>query len=240
MAIVVDCNSKEMLGGVFDKIKNSKYLLEIDHHEYRKGFGNLELVDTKAAAVGEIIYEFIKRMGIRVTEKMARNMLTSIIVETNSFRLPVVTPRTFTICAELLRAGVDFYKLSEAVYWSRTKEAVFLSSVSMSKVRFLKRGHLAWSIVTREEFARMKGADEDVDAVANDILSIKGVRLAVFFREKSDKIIRVSLRSKGNVAAIKVANVFGGGGHFDSAGCRIKSNSSSIKKLLEVASRLVK
>lgn len=240
MAIAVDCNSKEMLGSAFPEIKSSKYILEIDHHEYRKAFGNLSLIDTKAAAVGEIIYQLIKRLGLNVTEDMAENILTSIIVETNSFRLPTVRPETFSVCAELLKTGVDFYKLSEAVYWSRTKEAVLLSSACMSKIKFLSRGRLAWSMITRGELARMRGADEDVDAVASDILSIKSVRLAVFFREKNDKTIRVSLRSKGNIAAIKVADRFGGGGHFDSAGCRIKNSKASIHEVLKLAGELVR
>ncbi|MBI4974537.1 MAG: DHH family phosphoesterase [Candidatus Omnitrophica bacterium] len=111
LAISVDCGTKEMLGETFDIFKKAKSILEIDHHEYRKSFGDISLIDHKAAAVGELIYILLADLNIGVTKDMALNILTSIIVETNSFRLPNIRALTFDICAKLIKMRLDFYKL---------------------------------------------------------------------------------------------------------------------------------
>lgn len=240
MAIAVDCNTKEMIGKPFDVIKKAKYILEIDHHEYRRPFGNLFLIDINASAVGELVYKLLKKMKISITKDIARNILTSIIVETNSFRLPVVRPLTFGICESLLKTGVDFYKLSELIYWSKTKETAILSGICMSKLKFFKKEKIAWSIITKKEFSKIRGKDEDVDSVANDILSIKTVRVAIIFREKTRKLLRVSLRSKGRINVAFLASSYGGGGHFDSSGCYIDNKKNSIKEFLHSAKQLIK
>ncbi|MCK9554362.1 bifunctional oligoribonuclease/PAP phosphatase NrnA [bacterium] len=239
LAITVDCNTKEMVGAPFNAIKRAKDILEIDHHMYRKPFGTLSLIDGKAAAVGEIIYKLLKSLNIDITKNIARNILTSIIVETNSFRLPSVKPFTFRVCDRLLLTGVDYNRLSEMVYWLKTKEAAVLSGLCMANIHFLKNDKIAWSIATKKDFSRMGGRDEDVDSVANDMLSIETVKIAILFREKSPGLLRVSLRSKGGINVACLAYKYNGGGHFDSAGCLIANKTSSIQEFLKAAAGLL-
>ena len=240
MAIAVDCNAKEMVGRPFQAMRKAKYILEIDHHEYRKPFGNLFLIDTKAAAVGELVYRLLDYMKISITKDIAQNLLTSIIVETNSFRLPVVRAHTFTICAHLLTTGVDFSKLSELIYWSKTREAAILSGIGMSKLKFIKKGKIAWSMITKRDFSRVRGKVEDADSVANDILSINTVKIAILFREEDAGLLRVSIRSKDGINVASVAYKYGGGGHFDSAGCYITNKKEARAALIRAAKDLLK
>jgi bifunctional oligoribonuclease and PAP phosphatase NrnA len=240
MAISVDCNSKEMIGRPFETMKKARYIMEIDHHAFRKEFGNLFLIDIKAPCVGELIYELLVKLKIDITREIAQNLLTSIIVETNSFRLPGVRPLTFSICAKLVKTGVDFHKVSETVYWSKTKETAVLSGMCMSRIKFFKKDRIAWSMIRKREFFRLRGKEEDVDAVANDMLSINSVKIAVFCREKNKKMLRVSLRSKDGINVAPLAYKYGGGGHFDSAGCYIPNNRNSINEFLENINGLLK
>ena len=240
MAITVDCNTAAMVGEPFAIMKKAKYILEIDHHEFRKPFGNISFVDTKAAAVGELVYRLLISLGVKITRDIAQNILTSIIVETNSFRLPAVRPLTFSLCARLLKTGVDFSRLSDLIYWSKTRQSAMLSGLCMSRLKFAENEKIAWSMVTRKDFSGAKAKDEDVDTVANDILSIEGVKVAVFFREKSASLLRVSIRSKGGINVAAVASLYGGGGHFDSAGCYIANNKRAREGLLKVLKEKLK
>lgn len=240
LAITVDCNAKEMLGRPFDIIKKSKDILEIDHHEFREPFGNLSLIDINSASVGELIYRLLRHLKIDITQDIARNILTSIIVETNSFRLPTVKPITFRICDKLLQTGIEYYKFSELIYWSNTKQSALLSGMCMARLKFSDSSKIAWSVVTRKDFAAKKGKDEDVDAVANDILSINTVKIAVLFREKSKRFLRVSLRSKAGINVASLAYRYGGGGHFDSAGCRIANTRQSIEDFIKSCKKLLR
>lgn len=239
MAIAVDCSTKELLGKTFSVFKAAKSILEIDHHEFRRPFGDIRLIDSKAAAVGELVYMLLKELNVRITKDMAENLLTSIIVETNSFRLNNVRPFTFRLCAQLLQSGVDFPKLIDIVYWSRTRESVILSGLCLARCKFLANSRLAWSIIRAGDYAKIKGRDYDVDAVANEMRAIKGVEIAVLFRQQNKKRLRVSLRSKGEINIAGIAEKYGGGGHFDTAGCYIPDNTKSIKEILSLAENLL-
>lgn len=239
LSITVDCNAQEMLGGAFRGLRKADTILEIDHHEIRDSFGDIRLVDEDAAAVGEQVYVLLKKLGVKITIDIAQNILTSLIVETNSFKLPNVRPFTFEICAELVKTGVDFYGLVDMVYWSNSREVAVLSGICIARSKFLDKGRLVWSIAKREDFKRVKGKDEDVDAVADEMRSISGVDIVVFFREKSDKMLRVSLRSKKNINIALLAEMYGGGGHSDVAGCTMPNDQKAMRQLLRRAEKFL-
>lgn len=235
LAISVDCSNKELLGSAYRIFKDAEEIIEIDHHEFRRPFGGIPLIDNKAAAVGEIVYTLLGELNVPVADNVAQNLITSIVVETDSFRLPHVRPLTFEICYKLMNAGVNFYKLVDMVFWSRLKESAILSGICLSRCKFLKGTRIAWSIVTKKDFDLVKGKTEDVDAVADEMRSIQGVEIAVLFREESKKSLRVSLRSKEKINIAAIAEYFGGGGHYDVAGCNIPNNRKSMEALLTMA-----
>ncbi len=239
LAISVDCGNKKMLGKAFEIFEKAKTILEIDHHLFRQSFGDLLFNDVDAAAAGELVYRLLNELEVPLCKDIAQNLLTSIVVETNSFSLPKVSPLTFDICAKLMALGVDYYKLVDAVFWSEKKEATILTGLCLSRCKFLKRGKLVWSIVRRRDFGNVKGKDEDVDAVCDRMRAIKDVEMAILFREKSKKILRVSLRSKHKINIAIVAEHFGGGGHFDVAGCFVPNTKKSIEDLLEFSKSLL-
>lgn len=239
LSIAVDCSNKELLGSAFNVFRNSRHVLEIDHHEFRRPFGDTALIDKEAAAVGELIYILLKALRVRISKEIAQNLLTSIIVETNSFRLPKVRPLTFEICKQLLETKVDFHRLVEMVFWSKTKESALLSGMCMARSKFIREGRLIWSLIRKKDFSYANGKDEDVDNVADEMRSIQGVEIVVLFREKSRNQLRVSLRSKGRINIAGVAEHFKGGGHFDVAGCVIPNDHRSMKSLLFMAQALL-
>lgn len=240
LAIAVDCGNKEILGEAFDIFRKAKDILEIDHHQFRRPFGSISFVNSKAAAVGELIYILLKKLNVDITNDIACNLLTSIIVETDSFRLPNVRPYTFEVCTKLMKAGVNFYKLVDMVFWSKTKESIILSGICISRCKFIKNNRIAWSIIRQKDFARVKGKDEDVDAVADEMRSIQGVEIVVLFRQKQNDKLRVSLRSKNKINVAGIAEYYGGGGHFDVAGCTILDNPKSMRELLTMAEGLLR
>ncbi|MDD3905112.1 MAG: DHH family phosphoesterase [Candidatus Omnitrophica bacterium] len=232
LAISVDCSNKEVLGPAYDAFIGAREILEIDHHDFRRPFGDVTFVDCDAAAVGEMVYELLKKLRVPITQEIADNLMTSIIVETNSFRLPSVRSYTFEVCTELIRAGVNFYELVEAIFWSRTKESTILSGICLARSKFRRSGRIAWSIIRKRDFSRVKGQDDDVDAVPDEMRAIKKVDIAVLFRENGNNVLRVSLRSKDNINVASVAERYGGGGHFDVAGCSIPNNRGAIQEFL--------
>jgi len=239
LAIAVDCGSKEMIGQSFCFFERAGVILEIDHHKSRTPFGDYSFVDPGASSAGELVHTLLTELEVPITEDIAQNILTSIIVETNSFRLPGLNSHTFEVCADLLRTGVEFNKLSETVYWVTSRETALLQGLSMQRCMFSDDGELAWSTLTRRDMERIGASDSDSDPVVERIRSIRGVRIAILFREKNFHQWRVSFRSKEGVNVAKLAEQFGGGGHASAAGCCIPKKKEIREKLLLEARQLL-
>lgn len=239
LAISVDCSTKQLLGEAYEVFEKASNTLEIDHHEFRRSFADISLIDKKAAAVGEIIYVILCRLNIDIDKEIAQNILTSIIVETNSFRVLNLRPFTFEVCKELVERGVDFYKLSEMIYWRKSKEAMRLIGKCLSKSKFLEDNKIAWAIIEKNELESSQIHIEEISGVVNELLFVEDVKISILLREQERGKLRVSLRSKGKYNVSNVARKFGGGGHYDAAGCIISSDEESIKKFLEAVKSLI-
>ncbi|MFA6636546.1 MAG: bifunctional oligoribonuclease/PAP phosphatase NrnA [Candidatus Omnitrophota bacterium] len=240
LAITVDCNSGDMVGPVLEDLrKRAKLILAIDHHSLREPYENISLIDVSAAAVGEMVYTLLNKLKVHIDRDIARNILTSIIVETGSFRLPSVNARTFGICESLIRTGVDFNDLVETVFWKKNRQAAVLAGLCMSRCKFIADGRLAWTTVKSRDFKSTGGKDRDVDPVPDEIRAISGVDIVVFFREQNGGRLRVSLRSKKEINVGLLAREYGGGGHPDVAGCVIKNSPGEIKNFLSEAEKFL-
>ena len=73
-------------------------------------------------------------------------------------------------------------------------------------------------------------SEEDSDGIVNHALSIDEVVAVAFFKELSPNVYRISLRSKGKNNVAKVAEIFGGGGHRNAAGCRIEGSFEDVRQ----------
>ncbi|HKV38636.1 MAG TPA: DHHA1 domain-containing protein, partial [Blastocatellia bacterium] len=83
---------------------------------------------------------------------------------------------------------------------------------------------------TREMMLEAGAFDEDAEGIVNHALAVGEVRAVAFFKELSAGVYRVSLRSKGKSNVARVAELFGGGGHRNAAGCRIAGDFEKIKQ----------
>ncbi|MDG5816302.1 DHH family phosphoesterase [Chitinispirillales bacterium ANBcel5] len=239
IAIAVDCAGREMVaegGGVF---RRAKKIIEIDHHQCRASFGDYSYIDDEAASVGEMVFHLLTELGVEITADIAQSILTSIIVETNSFRLPGVRPDTFQICAELLKTGMDFSRVAETVFWVTSRETEILGGICLSRCRFYHNGQLACSFLTREDFLKLGAGEAHGDPVIEKMRSISSVKIAVLFREQRGGKLRVSFRSKEGMDVSLLAKKFGGGGHIGAAGCTIPDSAQCREELLKATEQLL-
>ncbi|MBI4432652.1 MAG: bifunctional oligoribonuclease/PAP phosphatase NrnA [Candidatus Omnitrophica bacterium] len=239
LAIAVDCGSEGRLGkrvrGIFFKAKTT---IQVDHHDFGEAFGEIQVLEDEASAVGEIVYEIIRALGVEITPPIAICLLTSIIIDTGAFRFSNIRAKTFDICARLVRTGVDLQHLIEESYWKKSPAAVRLSSYCLYRSVFSKNGHIAWTIIRQKDLKQFEAQLSDADSVADDLRLVEGVKIAVVFREVGDGHLRVSLRSKHGINIANVAKLFDGGGHHNSAGCILK-NAKEKKKLLSELEKTV-
>src|ERR1044072_2366506 len=212
-------------------------VVNIDHHSTTALFGDINWIDSTASAVGEMIYNLCKALGVRVTKEIAECVYTALITDTGSFHYSNTSERTFKVASELVRAGVKPAKVSQAVFANYPWSKIELMSEVLSTVRREAPGRVAWLVQTLDMQERTGASDEDGDGFVNYPMSCGDVEACAFFKETAPGVYRVSLRSKCDVNVARIAERFRGGGHRNAAGCTFNGTWDEAER--EVVGQLV-
>lgn len=229
--IAVDCANASRTGTVSQSLLACHTVIRVDHHAVGQSFGDIEYMDTRAAAVGEMITELADRMGARLSREAGVCLLASIVEDTGCFQFSSASERTFQICGELVASGADFHWVVQRLFWSVPTGALRLRGKLLKEMHLEADGRLAWAIASVDDLEKYGAIHEDMDEVAHDLLRGDTVEVAVLLRETPGDY-RVSLRAKSAVNVAEVAKQFGGGGHALAAGCRIGNEQEKLKALL--------
>ena len=194
----------------------------IDHHLNPEEFPTLTVSETTASSTAQLIFELIEQSGHvdLIDEKIGTPLYLGILTDTGNFRFNSVKPRTHEILAKLLAAGVEHHIIHEKLNDTNTESRLRLQGYAMSeKLEIIYGHHVAIISLTKEELAKYNYQKGDTDSLANLILSIKGMKAAIVFKEKGG-IMKISFRSKGaeNPVNILAQTHFNGGGHANASG----------------------
>ncbi|HXD34771.1 MAG TPA: bifunctional oligoribonuclease/PAP phosphatase NrnA [Pyrinomonadaceae bacterium] len=198
-----------------------QHVVNIDHHSTTALFGTINWIDSTASAVGEMIYNLCKATGVRVTKEIAECVYTALITDTGSFHYSNTTERTFKVASELVRTGVKPAKTAESVFASYPWARIQLLGDVLSTARRDASGRVACMRQTLDMQKRSAAAEEDTDGFVNYPLTVAEVEAVALLKECAPEVYRTSLRSKGDVNVARVAELFGGGGHRNAAGCTL-------------------
>ncbi|MBI5073611.1 MAG: bifunctional oligoribonuclease/PAP phosphatase NrnA [Nitrospirae bacterium] len=230
LLILLDCNSPEraaLEGYTFSKS------IVIDHHETESPFGDIRWVERTAAATGLMVFHLIEALNIRITRTMATNIYTAIAVDTGTFRYSNTSPDVLRASAQLIEAGARPGPISEHLYERWTKNRFDLLNLCLGTLEI--RNNMALIHVTREMFTKTGTVEADTENFANVPRMIDSVAISALIRETDNGRWKVSMRSKGQANVAKIAAAYGGGGHRNAAGFRIKTDLSSLKTTLFAA-----
>lgn len=215
---------------------HEQFVVNIDHHSTTALFGRLNWIDSTAAAVGEMIFNLAKAIGVRITPEIAACVYAALLTDTGSFHFSNTTERTFKIASDLVRYGAQPAKLSQAIFYNYPFAKIQLVGAVLSTLQRDESGRIAWITMSREVMDQAGASEEDSDNIINYPLTIAEVEAVAFFREQPDSTYRISLRSKNRVNVARVAEEFGGGGHTNAAGFTIRADYEQLCR--EVVGRL--
>lgn len=232
LLIVLDCSDIDRLGDLKNLVSKSKNTLNIDHHISNTAFADYNIVDSKAAATGEIVYMFLNKMGIEIDEEIATCIYTAISTDTGSFMYESVTDSTHEIIADLLRKGIDKNNIVLNLYQSRSMERTNLFIDCLSTFKIYHEDKIATVKVTQDMLKDNNAQMEDTEGIISFVKDTKGVEVACILKEHKDGTIKISLRSKEYVDVAKICSEFNGGGHIRAAGCSIKENIEKAENLM--------
>ncbi|KAF0152577.1 MAG: DHH domain-containing protein [Ignavibacteria bacterium] len=193
----------------------------IDHHLDPEEIFNLIVGGTDYSATGEILFKFIKETNIvEIDSFIAKQLYVAIMTDTGSFRFERTTAEVHHIAAKLITRGVNPTLVYDQVYNQFNFGRVRLLGEALSTIQLDETKQIAFMVVTKEMLERNNTSEADVDGFVNYCLTISSVEIGILFYELKDGI-KISFRSKGEIAVNKLAAEFSGGGHSNASGTRL-------------------
>ncbi|MHC4752032.1 MAG: DHH family phosphoesterase [Planctomycetota bacterium] len=241
LIVIVDTNSHSQLSK-FDKYlkQNDKPILIIDHHVTADGLGNVELVDSDAAATALIVLDLLKYAGWPLTEKIAEALFVAVATDTGWFQFSNTNSRVYRACAELIDTGAKPTQIYDNLYLNFSQARFKLRTAMLNTLELHLEDRYATVHITQRDFERTGAAYNDTENLINECHRIGTVKVSALFIEPKEGRIRCSLRSRGAIDVSQIAVKFGGGGHKMAAGTFLPGPLENAKQLIleEISKRL--
>lgn len=230
--ILVDCNNISRTG-LDDIIKPTDFhkIAVIDHHEISNSFGDIPWIASESPATGMMIYYLIKNLGVKLTPAMAINLYAAVAFDTGNFRYENTTPDVFRVVADLAEAGARPHAIYSSLFekWSINRLKLLLSVLSTIE---LEDG-FAMAVVTKDMLKQAASNEDDSESFVSFPRILDGIKVSLLIIEIDNNYFRVSLRAKGTIDVSMIAKEFGGGGHKNAAGFRIRADLQTLKTRLK-------
>ena len=239
--ILLDCNEPERIGLIKKQqhtfaedlkkaLDEAMSTIVIDHHGTLRSFGDIKWIMPGAAATGMMVFHLVKALGATITAEMAINLYAAIVVDTGNFRFSNATSEVFRVSAELIDCGAKPYIVYQELYesWPDNRFRLYMKVIESLEIR----DDVVFSLVTKKMLEETSTSADDTENFVSFPRVMKKIGVSVMFRETGKDEYKVSLRAKDNINVASIAELYGGGGHKNAAGCSIRTDIDTAKNLI--------
>ncbi len=222
---------------LFKDIKGVKIC--IDHHQGPEEVFDYVFSDTLSCATGHILFDFIKHSGFaKLSYRLAEPIYAAIMTDTGSFCFDRTTADVFRIAAELVEAGVVPMEIFTKIYSNNTAGKLLLLGTALESIQYRGQDKQVGVMTVTQGALKKTGTKEDeTDQFVNMIMSVGTVKIGMKFLELPQGF-KLSLRSKGSIPIHEFASAYGGGGHRNASGIRIRDKVMADVKEEMIAAAL--
>jgi phosphoesterase RecJ-like protein len=197
-----------------------RVLINIDHHPH-SDFGDICYLDTDASATAIMIDRVLRQCNYQMTSDVAQCLYLGILSDTGSFRYSSANPEAFSVAGRLVGLGVDPWDVASCLYESLAPERMRLLGLVLPTLEISSCGRYASMAMTEEILQRSGASEEHTDGFVNYPRAIRGVEVALFYRQVAENSYKISIRSRGKIDVGSMARELGGGGHHNAAGAKV-------------------
>ena len=224
---VLDASSKDRVGANgLEAIAQAEKSFNIDHHiSNPKDVCKDTDVCPNASSASEVLFYDLDQS--KLTKNSAECIYLGIIHDTGVFKFECTGQKTLEAVGRLISFGVDFPRIINDTYYSRTMNQSRITGYVMEKAKLYLNGKVIAGYVTEEDMRKYDVSTIDLDGVIDAIREVSGTEVAVFIYPVKNRY-KVSMRSKYVVDVSRICQIYGGGGHVRAAGCSMDGEPEKL------------
>ena len=217
LVFLMDTPSFERVGANgAECLRSAKKTINVDHHISNPlNLGTANLVEPEASSACEVLYVNLDKA--KVSQETANSLYLGIVHDTGAFKFSSTGKRTMQVVGDLIEKGIDFAKIVNETYYTRTYKQTLVTGFVMQNCKLGLGGKVVYAHITPEDMARFDVSPVELSNVIDTIREVGGTEVALFLYPVNGKY-KISLRSNYVVDVNAIARVFGGGGHTRAAG----------------------
>lgn len=233
LCIALDCGSEERLGKAKELFEKAKFTICMDHHLTNSEYARINYIDSKAAATGEIIFDFITETENVIDKEIATAMYSAVVSDTGMFKHKNTTENTFKIASELMKYGIDITEITRKMFYESTaNRTIFLGRI-LEGLELYSDNRICVLTAKVKDLEKYNIDESELDGMVEFARNIKGVEVGILMKPHGN-LFKASLRSNGKIDVAEIAQVFDGGGHKFAAGCRFDGVTCEMAKKMLV------
>ena len=218
VGVVVDTSVPDRVGTLRAPLESADRLVVIDHHLSDGAWGDVVVLDPSAGATAELVYDLIVRLQWTLSSDVATALYAGIVTDTGRFQYSSTSPRTHTIAARLLDAGVRPDVIGQKLFEEAPFEYYTVAARVLDRAILDMDHRFVWSMMSVADLEEAGIAYHQTDALIDLVRMATGTDVACLLKERDPGVYKGSLRSRGRVDVAAIARSFGGGGHHNAAG----------------------
>jgi bifunctional oligoribonuclease and PAP phosphatase NrnA len=227
---VLDCSTLDRVGPAAARLLGpDAAIANVDHHAANDHFGDPRLVNVEASATAELVYEILEACGVPIGPEAAECLYAGIASDTGGFRFANTTPRALRLAARLVERGAKPAFTADALYGRKSEGSLRILGLALTSLESRARGQIGVITIPHAMFEQARAVPEEADGIVQFAKSLNGARVGVLLQEVTPGEAKISFRSDGSVDVNQVAGRFGGGGHKNAAGARIRGDFDRVR-----------
>lgn len=230
----IDASDIERLGDAAGLFRSASKTLVIDHHASNTCFGNLNYIDSKVAASGNLVFRLFEEAKVPITKEVASYLYAAVSTDTGNFSFGQMDEEFFLQVSKLMRAGLDISTYSRALHLNKDLNFYKLLSRALASLTFYCEGKLTSMQLYERDFIETETSHDMTEGLVNYALNIAGVQMCFLATQLDNGQVKFSLRALYPHNVSEIAVEFGGGGHLLAAGCTLTmSFDEAVTKMKE-------
>ena len=221
LILILDSGDADRTGFTFKRDQQRTCLINIDHHASNNMFGDLNYVDTGAAATCEIIAALLEHGGLPLDADVALSLMLGLITDSRSFQNEGLRHTAHLAAARLLKTGLDTAPILSTLNSGKSEGDLRVQGFGLSNFKLECQRRLATLVIRQSDLQKLGASFGNVfgSGIFNLMLSHNETFASVVIFEREDGMSFCEFRSRGGINVKDVAVALGGGGHLAASGC---------------------